>query len=145
MWFEVPNKCLLDISTEQDKEEKKKEYPGHWIIRAFICPLQDIDRVSMRHRHVVVFLRGYWGQGLTCINWYCNLLQVSRWSHSLTTCRPCISLLNLLQNLLPPVVFAYLLGKHDTFIHLCIETLNTAVLKLTLQFSFNVKNDKQVK
>jgi hypothetical protein len=50
--------------------------------------------------------------------------------------------LNLLQNLLPPMVFAYLLGKRDPFICPCIETLNTAVLKLTLQFSFNVKNDQ---
>jgi hypothetical protein len=45
----------------------------------------------------------------------------------------------------PPMVFAYLSGKRDPFIRSCIETLNTAVLKLTLQFFFNVKNDQQVK
>jgi hypothetical protein len=36
---------------------------------------------------------------------------------------PCISLSNLLQNLLPPMVFAYLLGKRDPFICSCIEHL----------------------
>jgi hypothetical protein len=70
---------------------------------------------------------------------------VLAWFHSLTTCCAWVSLSNLLQNLLPLVMFAYLLGKHEPFICSCIETLDVAVFKLTLQSSFNVKNNQQVK
>jgi hypothetical protein len=50
-----------------------------------------------------------------------------------------------MQNPLPPVVFACLSGKCEPFICPCIETLDAAVFKLTLQSSFNVKNNQQVR
>jgi hypothetical protein len=50
-----------------------------------------------------------------------------------------------LQNSLPLVMFAYLSGKCEPFVCSCIETLDVAVFKLTLQSSFNVKNNQQVR